>query len=88
MVKRNKNRGIVQNKKEILNTKLYMPSRLKRNNKEKKLKKSISRSSSNKLIKNLSNFRFDNFNDCVFIKNCFKMYIWFCIVSVFYNKKK
>ena len=54
MVKRNKNRGFLQNKKEIFNTKLKtgcfkekrrhkksMPSRLKRHKKERNLKKSI-----------------------------------------------
>ena len=54
MVKRNKNRGFIQNKKEIFNTKLKtgcfkekrrhkksMPSRLKRHKKEKNLKNSI-----------------------------------------------
>ena len=43
-----------------------MPSRLKRHNKAKKLKNSFRRSLSNKLIKILSNFKFDNFNDCAF----------------------
>ena len=76
-MKSSQNRGFAQNKQEICNTKLKtvyleekrrhnksMPSRLKKHNKEKKLMSSIRRSLSNKLIKILSNYKFDNFNDC------------------------
>ena len=79
MVKRNKNRGFIQNKKEIFNTKLKtgcfkekrrhkksMPSRLKRHKKREKFEEKYQMILSNKLVKVLS-FKFDSFNDCVFI---------------------